>query len=88
MYQRKTKDEFQIQVNYGYGDGWEYEISEDSRKEGMQRLKEYRENCNYPSRLVTKRVKIEGKSKDSPVSSPGKQTKERDDYATTLLRLR
>lgn len=59
MNRRKTRDEYQIQVNYGYGHGWENEISEISRSEALKRLREYRENCpNYPSRIVKRRVKI------------------------------
>lgn len=27
-YVRKTKDEYQLLANYGYGDGWEYVIAE------------------------------------------------------------
>ncbi len=35
-----------------YGQGWEYEIFEDSRSEGRARLREYRENCpQYPAML-------------------------------------
>lgn len=57
-YQRKTIDEYQIHVNYGYGDGWEHEISEDTLAEARQRAKEYRENCpEYPVKIVCKRVK-------------------------------
>lgn len=60
-YVRKTRDEFQLWINYGYGHGWEHEISEDSYREFKARRKEYRENCpQYPTRLVKKRVPIEG----------------------------
>jgi len=58
MYQRKTKDEYQIHVNYGYGDGWEHEISENSYHDAIQRRTEYRENCPYPVKIVCKRVHI------------------------------
>ncbi len=56
-YQRTTEDEFQIHVNYGQG--WEYEIAEATRKAGLAQLRLYRENCpEYPVRLVCKRVPI------------------------------
>lgn len=58
-YQRKTEDVYEIQVNYGYGHGWESEIEESSRSEAKQRLKEYRENYpQYPARIRRKRVPI------------------------------
>jgi hypothetical protein len=57
-YVRKTRDEFQIFLNYG--GGWEHEISEDNRKDMRERLKEYRENCpQYPIKWKIARVKIE-----------------------------
>ena len=40
-----------VQVNYGYGHGWEDECVENNRAEALQRLKEYRENCSYPARI-------------------------------------
>lgn len=59
VYKRKTYDEWEIQGNYGYGDGWECVCTEDNRKEGFQRLKEYRENDNRNAyRIQKKRVKI------------------------------
>ena len=58
-YQRKTRDVWKLMVNYGYGHGWEYELTEFTRAEAQQRLKEYRENCpQYPARIVTAREKI------------------------------
>ncbi len=60
-YKRKTQDEFQIHVNYGYGDGWEHEISEFSFSEARKRRQEYRENApEYPVRIVKRRVALEG----------------------------
>lgn len=57
-YQRKTRDVWQFFVNYGYG--WEHELTEFTREEGRQRLKEYRENCpQYPARLEKHRERIE-----------------------------
>lgn len=59
-YQRKTRDEWQLFVNYGYGHGYEHEVSEDSRQEIKERVKEYRENCpQYPVVVRHKRVPIE-----------------------------
>jgi len=54
-YKRKTEDEFQIHVNYGFG--WEHETTEETYREGLAQLKCYRENISYPVKLVIKRVK-------------------------------
>lgn len=55
--QRKTKDEFVIQGNYGHG--WEDLSSYDNRREAVSDLKAYRENDKYGyHRLITRRVKI------------------------------
>lgn len=60
MYKRKTKDEYEVQGNYGYGHGWEMVTCEETRKGAKERLKEYRDNDpGNPYRLVHKRVKIE-----------------------------
>lgn len=57
-YQRKTRDVWQLYVNYGCG--WEHELDEFTKKEAFQRLKEYRENCpQWPAKLVKKRERIE-----------------------------
>lgn len=57
-YVRKTRDEYQLMVDYGQGP--EHEISEDSRAEIKQRLHEYRENCpEYPVYWRRRRVRIE-----------------------------
>ena len=57
-YQRKTRDEWQMWSNYGYG--WEHELSEDSWREMRERLKEYRTNApQYRYRAKRVRVKIE-----------------------------
>jgi hypothetical protein len=40
-----------VQVNYGYGHGYEDECVESTRAEALQRLQEYRDNCNYPVRI-------------------------------------
>ena len=41
-YQRKTRDVWKLMVNYGYGHGWEHELTEFTIAEARQRLKEYR----------------------------------------------
>ena len=55
-YTRKTTDEYRLMVNYGQG--WEHEITEESYKEAKIRKKEYDDNCNYPVKIVKKRIKI------------------------------
>lgn len=60
MYVRKTRDEYVLQTNYGYGDGWEDVVTEDTPGEIRLRLKEYRENMpQYPYRIKKRRVKKE-----------------------------
>jgi hypothetical protein len=59
MKTRKTRDEWQLHVNYG-SHGWEHELTEDTFKEARERRKEYRENCpQYPCKIVKRRVKLE-----------------------------
>lgn len=41
-YQRKTRDRWDIETNYGYG--WEVENSEYTREDAKRSLREYREN--------------------------------------------
>ena len=63
-YTRKTKDEFQVQGNYGYGHGYEEVYASNDRQDAKARLKEYRENeKGIPFKLVTKRIKIESEVK-------------------------
>lgn len=58
-YQRKTRDEFQVHGNYGYGHGYEEVTAEDSFREARARLREYRENePGIPFKLVTKRIPL------------------------------
>jgi len=35
---------YEVQGNYGYGDGWECVTAEDTRPDAVDRLREYREN--------------------------------------------
>ncbi len=56
-YTRKTRDEYEVQGNYGYG--WEMVTCEDSRKEAKERLREYRENeTGVAFKIVKRRVKL------------------------------
>lgn len=57
MYIRKTRDIFSVEGFY-FGT-WEHETSELSRREAIQRLKEYRENMpQFAHRLVKSRESI------------------------------
>lgn len=58
-YQRKTRDRWDIETNYGYG--WDVECSEYTVKEARQTLKEYRENScgRFAVRLKKRREKLE-----------------------------
>jgi len=58
MYIRKTKDEYEIQGNYG--DGWEMVTTEETLRGARAQVKCYRENEPGPHRIIKKRVKIEG----------------------------
>ena len=58
MYQRKTRDCYELEANYGYGDGWEYVLTEYEYQEIKERAKEYLENSDYPVRIVKRRKKI------------------------------
>lgn len=55
--ERKTRDEWAVEQNFGYGHGWETVTTEDSYLEAKQRVREYRENQpEYPVRLRMRRV--------------------------------
>lgn len=54
--QNKWVIEHIVQGNYGYGHGWEDETAEETRKEALQRLCEYRENGPGAYRLIRRRV--------------------------------
>ena len=56
MHIRKTKDEYQLMTNYGYG--WECEVVEFTLKEIKQRKKEYLKNTNAMVKVVKKRIKL------------------------------
>ena len=56
-YKRITKDEYEVQGNYGYG--WECVTTEDTMREAREMLRTYDENeCGYPHRIMKKRVRI------------------------------
>jgi hypothetical protein len=44
-----------IQVHYGGRYGWEDVTEEETRSEAIQRRKEYRENVQYPVRLIRRK---------------------------------
>lgn len=56
-YARKTRDEYELQGNYGCG--WECLTTEDTRKDIRARLREYRENEGGEYRIKLRRVKLE-----------------------------
>jgi len=57
-YKRKTREEWEIQANYGYGHGWECVNTETTLENARRSLKEYRDNEPYPFKIVKKRVKL------------------------------
>ncbi len=56
-YQRKTVDTYILLTNYG--DGWNEELEETSRKEIRQRAKEYRANTTAQIKILKRRIKKE-----------------------------
>ena len=55
-YSRKTYDEYEIQGNCGYG--WDVETTEITLKDRKAQAKCYRDNVNYPIRIIKKHIKI------------------------------
>ncbi len=55
-YIRKTRDEWEIQVDYGQG--WECDTVEQSWKDAKAQAKTYRENIHNPVRIVKKRIRL------------------------------
>ena len=55
-YIRKTRDEWEILGNYGYG--WDVECTEATAREARERLREYRDNGTGVYRLVKRRVTL------------------------------
>lgn len=56
VYVRKTRDEWQLWANYG--DGWDYVLSEETKKNIMARAREYRTNTKAALRIEKHRVPI------------------------------
>lgn len=54
-YQRKTRDRWDIETNYGYG--WEVENSEYTREDARRSLREYRENLQAYGKCDVRMVK-------------------------------
>ena len=53
-YQRKTRDRWDLYVDYGQG--YEYELYEYQYSEMRKRVREYRENCpQYPLKVYKRR---------------------------------
>lgn len=48
-----------VQVNYGFGDGWEDCAASEDRSEARADLRAYRENCpEYPARIIQRREPV------------------------------
>lgn len=58
MYIRKTKDEWWVMTNYGYG--WECEAVCSSKNKAIQDARAYLENTNAQVRIEKHRVMKEG----------------------------
>ncbi|VEJ94993.1 Uncharacterised protein [uncultured Blautia sp.] len=54
-YQRKTRDRWDIETNYGYG--WEAENSEYNRVDAKRSLREYKENLEAYGKCAVRMVK-------------------------------
>ena len=54
---RKTINQYFVQGNYGYGDGFEDLTAHDTRGEAVLEKMVYQENESVPFRVVTKRIK-------------------------------
>ena len=52
-YIRKTKDEYILLSNYGYG--WEEELTEDTLTEAKEQLRTYKENCPQAQYKIKKK---------------------------------
>ncbi len=62
-YQRKTRDRWDIETNYGYG--WEVENSEYNRVDAKRSLREYRENLGAYGKCTVRMVKRREKLEES-----------------------
>lgn len=62
-YQRKTRDEIEVQGYYGRTHGWECVAGAENSVEARQHIRDYRANePGTPFRIKTVRVKIEAAS--------------------------
>lgn len=52
-YQRKTRDEYRLWADYGYGQGFELETTEETRADVREQLACYRENAPRYSYRIT-----------------------------------
>jgi hypothetical protein len=51
---------WEVQGNYGYGDGWEMLTTHDTRREALESLKEYEDNePQFVHRVSRKRGRVE-----------------------------
>ena len=57
MSARKTRDEWQVWGNYGYG--WDCENTENTRADGLRSLREYRENGGGSYELRKRRIRLD-----------------------------
>lgn len=62
-YQRKTRDRWDIETNYGYG--WEVENSEYNRVDAKRSLREYRENLESYGKCAVRMIKRREKLEES-----------------------
>jgi hypothetical protein len=52
----KTRDVWCLYLDYGHGQGWELETTEDSHRAVKEQSECYRENCpQYPRKITFKR---------------------------------
>ena len=60
-YKRKTRDTWELWINYGQG--WEHELTEFTLQEIKERQTEYWDNYpEYPTKVKTRRESIEQQS--------------------------
>ena len=66
-YVRKTRDCWDIETNWGYGGGWEYECREYSLRDAKAQHKRYIENCGGRCgvRIVKRREPIENQKEEN-----------------------
>ena len=53
--QRVTRDSYDLEADYGYGNGYEVISSSDTMRDAKQTRKEYRENGDYAHMRIVKR---------------------------------